>query len=88
MAQKEKTRATAQSRSRAASPAAAAAAAPVAAAAAAGPVGAAAATVSKEGLMKSTVKDLRERCKATGLPTSGKKSDLVDRLVEASLSIA
>eukprot|EP00903_Cladosiphon_okamuranus_P018813 g17304.t2 len=44
--------------------------------------------VSKERLMKSTVKDLRERCKAAGVPTSGKKSDLVDRLVEASLSVA
>lgn len=87
MAQKEKTRATAQSRSRAAR--VPAAPAPVAATAAAGSgAGPAEAAVSKEGLMKSTVKDLRERCKAAGVPTSGKKSDLVDRLVEASLSIA
>lgn len=84
MAQKEKSRATARSRSRATSPAPVAAAAP----AAGGGAGAARAAVSKEGLMKSTVKDLRERCKAAGVPTSGKKSDLVDRLVEASLSVA
>ncbi|CAN0296682.1 unnamed protein product [Hapterophycus canaliculatus] len=35
--------------------------------------------------MKSTVKQLRERCKAVGVPTSGKKSDIVDRLLESGL---
>lgn len=41
--------------------------------------------LSKEGLMKLTVKDLRERCKAAGVPTSGRKADIVDRLLDAGL---
>lgn len=44
--------------------------------------------ISKEGLMKLTVKELRERCKAAGVPTSGKKSDIVDRLLKALLVIS
>lgn len=41
---------------------------------------------SRSGLMKLTVKDLREHCKGAGMPTTGKKSDLVDRLLESVAS--
>lgn len=42
-------------------------------------------SMSRELLMKSTVKELRERCKAVGVPTSGKKADIVDRLLASGL---
>ncbi|CAN0454831.1 unnamed protein product [Ascophyllum nodosum] len=42
---------------------------------------------SKSELMKLTVKELRERCKGADVPTTGKKTDLVDRLLE-SLGLA
>ena len=38
---------------------------------------------SKSELMKLTVKELRERCKGADVPTTGKKTDLVDRLLES-----
>lgn len=39
--------------------------------------------VSQAGLMKLTVRDLRERCKEAGVATTGKKADLVDRLLQS-----
>lgn len=41
---------------------------------------------SKSSLMKLTVKDLREQCKEAGMPITGRKADLVDRLLESVAS--
>merc|ERR1719386_237842 len=64
-----------------------AAAPPAAEPAAEAPVSAAALAASKEKftavqLMAKKVDDLRELCRARGLPVSGRKQELVDRLVE------
>lgn len=42
--------------------------------------------LSPAGLKKLTVKDLRERCKGAGVATSGKKAELIERLLNALVS--
>lgn len=48
--------------------------------------GSAGVDLSPAGLKKLTVKELRERCKGAGVPTSGKKAELIERLLNAPIS--
>lgn len=42
--------------------------------------------ISAAKLNALTVKDLRERCKGVGVPSSGKKAELIERLLNTAVS--